>query len=227
MRWNVAGRSEHTSNSHGIAERGSALCGAMSVVLLVVGTVLSDNAGRGLHPGQTPEELAAGFAEHADQNRVGAALLGVAAVLGLIFLGPLWARLHTGSPWLAMVAVCGGVAGVAGTLVVAAFVIGGTTAGEYGDGQTARMVLIMQWDTARVAVPPFLATVAAATLAGFRYGVFDRAFCWFSLVFTVLLTAALVPVGPAGLMGVAGGLWIVVASLVLTFESSGQLAADD
>ncbi|MFG1813324.1 hypothetical protein ACGFIF_06105 [Kribbella sp. NPDC049174] len=44
------------------------------------------------------------------------------------------------------------------------------------------------------------------------------AFCWFSLAFTVVLAVALIPIGPAGGIGLAGGIWVVVASLVLAFQ---------
>jgi hypothetical protein len=199
-------------------ERSAALCGAASIILGGVGATLADKGGRGLNPGQTNEQLAAGFALYANEARIGAALMGAATVLGLMFLGPLWARLRRGSGWLAVIVVAGGVAGAALQLVAAAFTIAGITAGEFNDGQTARVLMALDWDTARVVVPTYLAMVAAATLAGFRYHVFGPAFCWFSLAFTVLLTVALIPVGPAGGIGLAGGIWVVAASLLLAFQ---------
>jgi hypothetical protein len=66
-----------------------------------------------------------------------------------------------------------------------------------------------------VGVGPALATVAAATVAGLRHGVFPRWFSWLSLVFTVVLVIGLLPVGPAGLLGATGALWTLIASLLL------------
>jgi hypothetical protein len=72
-------------------------------------------------------------------------------------------------------------------------------------------------------VAPALATVAAATVAGFRHSIFPRWFSWLSLVFTVVLVIALLPIGPAGLLGSVGALWILIASLVLALgRDSGR-----
>lgn len=199
-------------------ERFAALCGAVSIILGGAGATLADKGGRGLNPGQTDEQLAAGFSLYANDARIGAALMGAATVLALIFLGPLWARVRRGSGWLAVIVVAGGVGVAVLQLFAATFTIAGFTAGEFNDGQTARVLMILEWDTARALVPAYLVMVAAATVAGFRYHIFGRVFCWFSLAFTVLLAIALVPVGPAGGIGLSGGIWVIAASLILAFE---------
>ncbi|MGW1346667.1 hypothetical protein ACWCOV_36830 [Kribbella sp. NPDC002412] len=199
-------------------ERAAALSGAASIVLGGVGATLADKGGRGLNPGQTDEELAAGFALYMNEARTGAALMGAATVLGLIFLGPLWSRIRRGSGWLAVIVVAGGVAGAGVQILAAVFTIAGMTAGAFNDGQTARVLMTLEWDTARAVVPTYLAMVAAATIAGFRHHVFGPAFRWFSLAFTMLLTVALIPVGPAGAIGLSGGIWVIAASLLLAFQ---------
>jgi hypothetical protein len=121
--------------------------------------------------------------------------------LSLIFLGPLWSRLQRGTEWLAVVGVAGGVVGAAFLLETAMFTIAAAVTGDVGDGHTARTLLILGYKSARAVVAPALATVAAATIAGFRYNVFPSWFSALSLGFSLLLLIALLPIGPAGLLG--------------------------
>lgn len=140
-------------------ERLAALSGAASVVLWITGSALVERGGKGLSPDQSIAAVGAGFAEYADEARVGSALLIAAVALSLVFLGPLWSRLHGAAPPLAAVAV-----------------------------------------------------------AGLRHHIFPPWFSWLSLAFAVVLLVGLLPVGPAGLLGVTGGLWVVVASLLLAAD---------
>jgi hypothetical protein len=203
-------------------ERLAALSGALSVVLAFAGISFADYGGKGIAPDQPVAAIGAGFTEHAGSARVGAVLLLASVTLSLIFLGPLWSRLQRGAVWLAAIAVSGGVVGSAFLLETAMFTVAGAVAGDVGDGQTARTLLILGWESARAVVAPALATVAAATVAGFRYGVFPPWFSWLSLGFTVLLLIALLPFGPAGLLATSSSLWTVIASLWLTFEPAWQ-----
>jgi hypothetical protein len=89
--------------------------------------------------------------------------------------------LQRGAGWLAVVAVAGGIAGAVLGLESAMLAIAAAVAGDVGDTQTARTLLVFEWDSARLGVAPALATVAAATVAGFRHGVFPRWFSWLSM----------------------------------------------
>lgn len=96
--------------------------------------------------------------------------------------------------------------------------VAGSVAVETGAAETARMLLTVEWEYARVVVPGSLAVVGSAAVAGSRSGVFPLWFNWMSLVFTVLLTLALLPVGPAGLIEAAGGIWVIIASIVMAVD---------
>lgn len=200
-------------------ERVAALSGAASVVLAFAGISFADLGGKGLSPDQSMDVIGAGFAKHAGSSRVGATLLLASVTLSLIFLGPLWSRLQRGTVWLAVVGVAGGVVGSAFLLETAMFTIAAAVTGDVGDGQTARTLLILGYESARAIVAPALATVAAATIAGFRYDVFPRWFSALSLGFSLLLLIALLPFGPAGLLGASSWLWTAIASVWLTFTT--------
>jgi hypothetical protein len=92
-----------------------------------------------------------------------------------------------------------------------------------GMGDEAEAALRVVLNVGHVDAPPLqeraLATMAAATIAGFRYNVLPRWFRALSLGFTLLLPVALLPVGPAGLLGASSWLWTVIASLWLTVSS--------
>jgi len=193
------------------------------------GIVFIDHGGKGLDPTQSVAQIGDGFAGLTGEARTAAALIGAATALSLIFLGPLWAHLRRGPSWLAVIAVAGGIASAGLLLITCVLSIAAATAGEVGDGQTARTLLIIEWEAARVAVPPSLVTVAAATLAGLRFRVFPRAFSLLSLVMAAILTVAILPLGPAGLLGFVGPLWVLVASLMFAFggaRSLGHRSAD-
>jgi hypothetical protein len=96
------------------------------------------------------------------------------------------------------------------------FLVGSMVARDVGDGQTARILLILEWESApgiRGAEP---CGCGCRTIAGMRYRVLPRGFIVFSGVMTGALAIATLPVGPAGLFGAgSGALWLVVVSLVL------------
>lgn len=196
-------------------ERLAALSGAASVLLGFAGISFAEHGGKGLYPDQPTDAIGAGFARYVSEARVGATLMMASVALSLVFLGPLWSRLQQGAVWLAVIAVAGGIVGAAWGLENAMFAIAAAVAGDVGDAQTARTLLVFEWESARVGVAPALATVAATTTAGLRHGIFPPWFNWLSLVFTVVLVIALLPVGPSGLLGATAALWTLIASLLL------------
>lgn len=202
-----------------------ALAGAVSIVLTVVGVGLTDHGGKGLSPDMPATEILAGFASMAGDARTGAAIIGLAIVFQLIFLGVLWERMQEGAPWLAAVALGGGLVGAALLAFHAVVAIAGAVAADTGAADAARMLLAVEWEYARVVVPGNVAVVGAAAVAGFRHGAFPRWFNRVSSVFAVLLVLALLPVGPAGLIGAAGGLWVIIASVVMATQGRGSLPA--
>lgn len=195
-----------------------ALTGAASVVLTVIGIGLTDHGGRGLSPDMPASEILAGFVSAAGDAHTGAAIIALALVLQLVFLGVLWQRLHRGAPWMAAVALGGGLVGAALLAFHAVVAIAGAVAANSGAAETARMLLTVEWEYARVVVPGNVAVVGAAAVAGSRYALFPRWFNGVSVVFAVLLSLALIPIGPAGLIGASAGLWVIVASIVMTLD---------
>jgi hypothetical protein len=202
-----------------VAERLAALCGAGAVVTAVAGSSIGDTGGKGIDPTMGPESILRGVEPLVGQLQVSASLMLVAAVLMLVFLGPLWRRLRIAAEWVAVVGVSGGV--VAATLLTgyAYDALAMATAAELGDGTTAQVLTTSGWETARVLAVPFLAMVAAAMAAGFTPGVLPLWFRWFSGAMLVPLLVALTPVGPAGLLGLSGMLWVLVASLLLAVQA--------
>jgi hypothetical protein len=59
--------------------------------------------------------------------------------------------------------------------------------------------------------------VGATAIAGLRYGVFAGWVNVFGAMFFCLLLLGLIPASPAGLMGLASTLWVMVLALVLAF----------
>jgi hypothetical protein len=200
-------------------ERVAALAGTASFVATFVGAPLGDMGGKGIDPTMGPDAIVRAVRPLVGELQVGASLLGLAAVLLVVFLGPLWRRLRMASEWIAVVGVGGGVLAATLYLTAARDLIAMATAAELGEGLTAQVLTTSGWDAARLLAVPFLTMVVAAVMAGLTHGVFPTWFRWFSTAMLVLLVAALAPVGPAGLLGILGTLWVLVASLVLAAEA--------
>jgi hypothetical protein len=113
-------------------------------------------------------------------------------------------------------------------VVVAVFLLGagaGTAlssvvAADFRDATSARLLMVVTWEMARLLAAPFLVLIAAAALSGFRYGVFGKTFSSFSLVFASLPLLALLPSSPAGMMGVLSFGWVAVTGLLLAFRDA-------
>jgi hypothetical protein len=188
--------------------------------LVLAAATLADVSGAGgLNPGSSDERLVEVFAEFRDRLVLSATLQVLAAVAILVFLGPLWARVRVGSPMLAVVAVCGGVAAAVLQLGWAVWSLGAAVAADFADAGAARFLMVSGWETARIGVGPYLALVGAVTLAGLRHRVFGRWFNLVGVVFAALLVVGLVPASPAGLMGMLATLWVFGAGLVLAFSA--------
>ena len=199
--------------------RVATLAGVATLPLALAGSVLSDPAGgANLNPGSPDAELLEVFVDYRGRQLVAASLFAAAAAAQLVFLGPLWARVRTGSEWLAMVAVAGGVAAaVLWVAIGAGGALASAVAADYNDADAARFLMVYGWEIARVTVAPYLVMVAAATVAGVQHHVFGSRFNIFGAGFSALLVLGLFPASPAGLMGMVATVWVLVASLVLAF----------
>jgi len=198
-----------------VIDRMASLAGLASVLALVAGGSASDMGGNGLSPTMAPDLLVSELQDHAGELEVGASLLALSSVLFLVFLGPVWTRLRTASTALAVVGVAAGAVVAAQGLAVARESIALGTAATMGDGVTAQVLLTSGWDTARLIAAPYLPLIAVTALAGFVHGAVSRWFAWFSAAMVVLVCLSFSPVGPAGVLGLTGTVWVVVASLYL------------
>ncbi len=199
--------------------RVASLCGAASVVVSLVGSMVSDLAAKGLNPDSPDQTLIDTFVDNRRQLQVGITLTMLGVVLLLVFLGPLWIRVKAGAEWLAVVTVAAGVTIAVVGVISAAMLTVMVTTTDYRNPDAARLLMLALWDTARVGAAPYAAMIGAATLAGLRYRVLPRWLNLFGVVFFLFTTVALLPIGPAGLLGSLGGLWIIAVSVHLSLTS--------
>jgi hypothetical protein len=198
--------------------RVAALAGVATLPLALVAVTISEPTARAdVNPGSSDAELLDVLVNTRTEQVWASTLLALAAVTLWFFLGSLWARIRRGSEWLALVAVVGGVVVGAVLLFSAGVSLVAWIAADYEDAGAARFLMVAGWETARVAVAPALVMVGATTLAGVRYGVFESGVNIFGGIFTVLLLLGLIPASPAGLMGLAVSVWVLVVALKLAF----------
>lgn len=206
--------------------RVAALAGSATLPLVLIATIISEPTARAnVNPDSSDAELLDVLVNIRTEQSWAFAFLALAAVALWFFLGPLWVRVRRGSEWLALVAVTGGV--VVGTVLLfsAGVSLVAGVAADYEDAGAARLLMVAGWDTARVAVAPALVMVGATTLAGVRYGVFGSGINIFGGFFTFLLLLGLIPASPAGLMGLAVSVWVLVVALKLAFGDPPVLLA--
>jgi hypothetical protein len=198
----------------GRLERVVALTGATSVVLLVAGDFIADVSGNGIDASLSDQALVQALREHAGEVSVGAVIITLGAVSAAVFLGSVWLQFRRASEWLAVIGIAGGLLYVMLALRLAGDYVVLASLEAVDDAVTARGVLAAGVvTTAQLPVAP-LVMVITTLLAHLRYGVFPRSFLWFNVVLLALLVVAFLPVGPAGLMGLLGIAWFLVASLV-------------
>ncbi|MFC7876735.1 hypothetical protein [Isoptericola sp. NPDC057391] len=198
--------------------RVAALVGAASFPLAMIGSALSDpNSYAEVNPGSSDTQLLAMLSDSRTEQLWAATLQALAAVAVWVFLGPLWQRLRRGSEWLALLAVVGGAVAGAAILFWAGHSLVAMVAADFEDAEAARFLMVAGWETARVAVAPYLVLVGAATLAGRRGGALPAGINAFGVVFVVLLALGFVPGSPAGLLGTVGSVWVTVVALALAF----------
>ena len=106
------------------------------------------------------------YVGHTSELRAGAMLCTIAAVLALVFAGPLWLRFKAAGEWQAMVAVTGTVALGLGWLASAIQNVAFTTFAEFDQGEAVRMLLVAGGDNWRYLCFGFLVLAIAGALAG-------------------------------------------------------------
>lgn len=197
-----------------------AATGVVGVVLTAIGASLGDPYRSGLDP--DPTDPASSIAQALLQVRSGArtgAVLGlVAAFLLIWFVAYLRAHLasYEGSTgWMSTAAHGGGVVAVALLLVAHSITLAATEITEYGDDTVvAKVFLTHGWNYFYVVSPPIMALVAAASVVALRFGALPR---WLAMLGLIMLVLPFV--AGAGLGAMLGLVWMLLASVVLTFKS--------
>ena len=202
----------------GLWERVGALSGAASVVLLLAGDGIADVSGDGIDPGWPSRELIQALRDHTGELGLGAALVALAGVLAVVFLGTLWVQFRRGSEWLAVVGAAGGLLFATQVLQLASGYIGLASVEGLRDGPTARVLMAADYQTARLLAVPPLILAAASLVASTIFDMFPRWFRWFNITLLVVLLLSLFPIGPTGLMAILGISWFLVASLLFAFH---------
>jgi hypothetical protein len=208
-------------------DRTGAATGAAAVLLSMFGAMLGDPYRSGLHPDPTdPSPLIAGaLVEIRDDARTGTVVGLVGAFLLIWFVGYLRANLSRregAGGWLADVAHGGGVVAVALLLVSHSLTLAATELTDYGDDTVlAKVFLTHGWNYFYVVSPPMLALVAAASVAGLRFGALPR---WLAILGLVMLVLPFLT--GAGLGAMVGLLWVLLASVVLTIRTFRQPALE-
>ncbi len=207
-----------TRDSGGLGLRLAGLTGAASLVAAFVGLSIAETNTLGLDPDTPAGVLVDTYSGLTAELRAGAILCAVAAVLALVFCGPLWMRYKESGEWQAMVAVAGALTMGLAWLAAAAEQVAFLTVAHYGNGEAARMVLITGWDTGRyLTLIPFLVLAIAGTLAALPF--------WFravSAVVAALEASALVPGSDDWFPAMLGAAYGITVSLLVTLSSGGD-----
>jgi hypothetical protein len=188
----------------------AALSGAASVVAGITGLTIAETETDGVTPHSSATFLVETYGAQTGELRTGAILTALAAVLGLVFLGPVWVRLKRAGEWQAMVAVAGGLMlamyWLAASLQHAALV----TFAEYSSGEAVRHALLGGWDTWQFIVVPVIAMTLGCAFAALPG--------WFRLASLFALAAAVIALVPGldpwlPVMGACA--WLTTLSLLV------------
>jgi hypothetical protein len=209
-------------------ERFPPLTGAVAVILTVVGTSLGDPYRSGLDPDPTdPSSVVAQALTKIREDARTGVLLGLIGMFFLIwfvsYLREYLRSFEGEAAWMSLVAYGGGLIGIVLLLVSFAATLAATEIIAYGDDTViAKVFLTFGWNYFYVVSPPLMALVAASSLVALRFGALPR---WLAVLGLVILVVPFF-VG-AGLGAVLGLMWILLASVVLTFTRYGRRLSGD
>jgi hypothetical protein len=207
-----------------------ALCGAVGGVLFAIGAAATDVGGKGFNPTLSAGSTLAILVPYAASYHLAAAALSaasVALVVGFVALSRRLGANREGSPSAQLVLV-GGAMLVGLGLLLAALSLALAVALEGGNGEAALVIGTIEWEFFRLFLPPAIVIAWATTWASIRDRALPAPFGWISAGYAALLTVALIPVFPAGLMAMTFFLWLILVSLlmaVLPRARTGAVAA--
>lgn len=198
--------------------RFGAASGAAGVGLNVVAALLGDPYRSGLSPDPTDpsSSIARALVSMRDDARTGVMFGLIGAFLLIWFFAYLRSHLarHEGADdWMSAAAHGGGLVAVALLLVSHSITLGATEITDYGsDSVIAKVFLTYGWNYFYVVSPPLMALVASAAVVSLRFGALPR---WLAIlgVFSLVIPF----VAGAGMGAMVALLWVLLASLVLSF----------
>jgi len=197
-----------------------ALCGAAGAVLFVVGAVLSDVGGKGVNPTQSGEQVLVILGPAAASFHLATAVLtaaSVALVAGFVALSRRLSGSGPASPSSQLVLI-GGTVLVGLALLLATLSLALAVALESRSGSAALVLVNVQWEIFRLFLAPAILVTWATAWASIRDGALPTPFGWITAGYAALLTVALLPVFPAGLISLTFIAWLMFVSLLMAAQ---------
>lgn len=194
-----------------------ALCGAAGGVLFAIGAFATDVGGKGFDPTKSPGSVLTILVPYAASYHLAAAALSaasVALVVGFVALSRRLSANRQGSPSAQLVLI-GGALLVGLGLLLAALSLALAVALESGNGEAALVIGTMEWEFFRLFLAPAIVVTWATAWASIRDAALPAPFAWISAAYAALLTVALIPVFPAGLVAMTFFFWLIVVSLLM------------
>lgn len=192
------------------------LCGAVGAALFAVGASATDVGGKGFYPAQSGGSALAILSPYAESYRLAAAVLtaaSVALVVGFVALSHRLSGSRQTSPSSQLVLI-GGTVLVGLGLLLAAHSVALAVALESGNGEVALVLGSLEWEFFRLFLAPAILVAWAAAWASIRDGALPTPVGWITAAYAALLTVALIPVFPAGLMAMTFFVWLLLVSLL-------------
>ncbi len=185
-------------------------------MLFVVGAGATDVGGKGFNPTQAAGSVLAILRPYAASNHLAADVLtaaSVALVLGFVALAHRLGGSRETSPSSQLVLI-GGTVIVGLGLLLAAQSVALAVALESGNGGAALVFGTLEWESFRLFLAPAIVVTWATAWASIREGALPTPVGWITAAYAALLTVALIPVFPAGLMSITFFVWLLLVSLL-------------
>ncbi len=194
-----------------------ALFGAAGAVLFAVGAAATDVGGKGFDPTQSAGSALAILAPWAASYQLAASVLmaaSVALVVGFVALSRRLGGSQQASPASQLVLI-GGTVLVGLGLLLAMLSLALAVALEGRNGEAALIFGTLEWEFFRLFLAPAIVVTWATAWASIRDGALPTPVGWISAAYAALLTVALLPVFPAGLIALTFLMWLLLVSLVI------------
>jgi hypothetical protein len=154
-----------------LTSRAGAASGVLGTGLIFTGLMITNGATESTSVADAPATIAASFLAHRGEIRLGVTLALAGVFLAIWFLAHVRQRLRAADPGglLATVAFGGGVIGFGGLLAYLAVLVAATNESIAAAPESARSLLILNWEFGGVIAPAYGALVGAVSLAVLRH----------------------------------------------------------